>query len=75
MTTLLEVVQTGDQYTAFILEDGSCCPEKVCTGPTEDSVRRLVVSIYPTAASVGVGQFIEEVQRRCLLNKRPPTES
>jgi len=64
VNTILEIVQTGSQFTAFILEPLSIKPENVVTSSVAETAKQIATSLHPTAIVVDAKVFAGEINTR-----------
>ena len=66
--TFAEVVPTGSEFTAFVLEKFDTTVERVISCETPEECEMFVRSLFPDATIVEPNKFNDEVHRRILLN-------
>jgi len=66
MTTLIEIVQTGEHFTAFLLAPHSTRPKKITSGVNEELLTDIATQSYPEATVVTSTEFADEVRSRMM---------
>ena len=62
--SIIEVVQTGNVHTAFILEPESLVPKRIVSSVCADALKTVATLIYPQARVVEPQVFVTEVDTR-----------
>jgi len=64
INTILEIVQTGSTFTAFVLEPSSIKPEMVTSSTLADTAKHVAKTIFPDAQIVDAKIFAAEINTR-----------
>ena len=64
INTILEIVQTGSQFTAFVLEPSSVNPERVTSSSVAETTKQIALTAYPDALVVDAKIFAAEINTR-----------
>lgn len=64
INTILEVVQTGSTFTAYVLEPSSIKPTMVTSSTLADTAKHVAKIIFPDALVVDSKVFAAEINTR-----------